>query len=551
MLLNPPLTALKATLEFLHRLLVAIAVAAAVNVVFLLAHGGEYDFRIGFAHLVAHGAFKPLLILNGAFLLAAVTGKPREAVPGSAGHTGAHSGVLAALGALALLELTFSCTVNPLYDEWNYRALSATYPTLGGAAHLFLSSQIGVWYRPLGFVSLWLDRALFHDHVWAYHLQNIFLHCGNAWLAMLLAKRLGLSKTAARWAGVLYLTAAITYEPVMWPSARFDLWAMLFTIAALLASARFLSGAGGKSLAAALACYALAVCSKESGYAYPLLLAIMALTAPFENKPPDRKPRLIQLGAGVLIVTLAMLAIRKAVLGGAGGYPGTATTPSIHLSFSLATIRIVLARAMQMSLLSVNLSYPTPAVMLAVISAFALVLAVAALAGASLAPRRSILAVYVFAATLPVAPLISWLDFHAQHVRYLYMPAAFVTMLAAAALSNARRPAVMLFAFGALNLCCGFYNTWVYKTTYRNSAMLAGRIAADLEGQPAQVKIVGMPEEYNGVLFSRFELEYRLREMLSGVEIEFDDKGVCSVDHCYIWQPEQQSLQRFGEPLKR
>lgn len=532
---------MKTTLELLHKLLLAIVLAAAANVVFLMAHGGVYDFRIGFLHLVAHGAFKPLLILNGAFLLAVLTGRPRPLESGRA--AGAQAPAL--LAALAALALTLSFAVNPLYDEWNYRGLSSTYPTLSGVAHLFVSSQIGVWYRPLGFVSLWLDRALFHEHVWAYHFQNVLLHFANALLAALLARRLGLTQFAARWAGALFLTAAITYEPVMWPSARFDLWAMLFTASALLASARFLTGHGRIALAAALVCYALAVCSKESGYAYPALLAIMAVTWPFESKPSDRKRRLIQLVAGVLVVTGAMLAIREAVLGGAGGYPGTATTPSIHLSFSLATIRIVLARAMQMSLLSVNLGYPTPAVMLLAIGSFAVLLAVAVLAGASLAPRRCLLVVYVLAATLPVAPLVSWLDFHAQHVRYLYMPAAFVMMLAAAALSHARRPAALLFAFGLLNLCCGFYNTWIYKTTYRHSAELARGIVSDLAGQPAHVTIVGMPAEYNGVLFSQFELQYRFQEMLPSASIAFDEHGVCPAPQCYVWQPEQRSLLRF------
>jgi hypothetical protein len=238
------------------------------------------------------------------------------------------------------------------------------------------------------------------------------------------------------------------------------------------------------------------------------------------------------------------------VLGGTGGYPGTATTLSPHLSFSLATIRIVLTRAMQMSLLSVNLNYPTPAVVLLAMSAFAVLLAVAAVAGASTAPRTRLLVVYVLAATVPVAPIISWLDFNAQHVRYLYMPAAFVMMLAAAALSNARRPTLLLFAFGLLNLGCGFYNTWVYKSTYRHSAELARGIVEDLgndlAGQPgpAQVEIIGMPEEYNGVLFSRFELEYRFDEMRPDAKLIFEEKGVCSGPRCYVWEPAQRSLSR-------
>ena len=72
---------MKTILTILHRLLAAVVIAAAVNVAFLLAHGGTYDFRLGFLHLVAHGAFKPLLILNGAFLLAVLTGTPQSPEP--------------------------------------------------------------------------------------------------------------------------------------------------------------------------------------------------------------------------------------------------------------------------------------------------------------------------------------------------------------------------------------------------------------------------------------------------------------------------------------
>lgn len=323
---------MKTTLNFFHRLAIAAVIAAAANIVFLMARGGSYDLGVGLLH--AQNAFKPLLILTSAFLAAVLLAQPREQSPTSGNAASANTAsscstwAPAVLAAVAALTLTFSFTVNPLYDEWNYRAFSAALPTAGSLAHLFVSSQIGVWYRPFGFVSLWVDHALFHDHVWAYHLQNVLLHFANALLAMFLAKRLGLTQTAARWAGALYLTAAITYEPVMWPSARFDLWAMLFTAAALLASARFLTGHGRIALAAALACYALAVASKESGYAFPVLLTAMAWIWPFDVKPSNKTRRLIELAIGVLIVTGLLLAIRKAVLGGAGGYPGTATTPS-------------------------------------------------------------------------------------------------------------------------------------------------------------------------------------------------------------------------------
>ncbi len=526
------------TTALLHQLFVAIVVAAAANVLILLALGGSYDTRLGPLHFVAHGLFKPLLILNGAFLLALLFGNPRD--PEGSPRPAPSVIAPAALAMLAALALLLSFTVNPLYDEWNYRGLSSTYQGLGDLAHLFVSKQIGVWYRPVGFVSLWLDYALFHQHVWAYHFQNILLHFANAFLVSILARRLGLIQIAARWAGALFLAASITYEPAMWPSARFDLWAMFFTALALLASLDYLAGQTRGRLWLALACYALAVGSKESGYAFPVLLVLLAINQRFDLR------RLIPLGVGVLLVTGALLAIRHAVLGGAGGYPGNNNAPSIHLSFTFATLRIVLARAMQMSLFSVNLNHSLPWIMSLVIGALVIALAVAAIVGASTTGRQRLLVAFVLAATLPVAPLISWLDSNAQHVRYLYMPAAFVAMLAAAALSNTRRPTFLLFVFGVLNLCCGVYNTWVYKTTYQHSAELARAIATDLSPQPApaHVKIVGMPEEYNGVLFSRFELEYKLEEMLPGVAITFEQTGRCSDPSCYLWQPADTSLQR-------
>lgn len=525
-------------LESIHKVLLAALFAAAVNIVFLMAHGGSYDLGVGLLH--AQNAFKPLLILNGIFLLTVLAAKRPMA-----GISDFYPRLLILLIALAAGVMAFSFVVNPLYDEWNYRGYSSTHDSLAGLLHLFASSQIGVWYRPIGFVSLWLDYALFHQHVWAYHFQNVLLHAANCYLVFLLARRLGLTETAARWSGALFLTGAITYEPVMWPSARFDLWAMLFTLAALLASARFLTGAGRVTLAGALSCYALAVASKESGYAFPILLAVMAVSWPFQTIPPGKKRRLIELAIGLLLVTAVMLAIREAVLGGTGGYPGTSTKPSPHLSFSLATLRILLTRAMPWSMLAVNLNQHLPLALLAVIAAFAVLLALAAFARASTTPRELLLPVYVFAAAIPVAPIISWLDFNAQHVRYLYMPAAFVMMFVAAALSAARRSYLFLFAFGTLNLACGSYNISVYRNTYMHSRELAGAIERDLIAKPAQVEILSMPEEYNGVLFSRFELEYRLEELVPGVKIDFEEKGACSAPLCYRWDPLSRSLGRM------
>ncbi len=541
-----------------NRLLTGCVAAAAANVVFLLVRQ-TYDVRLGPLHLAAHGLFKPLLILNGAFLLAILLRKPAGTAPANG------LGAKASLGAIAVasaIAFALSLSANPLSDEWNYRGLSAVYATAGRLAGLFVSPQFAAWYRPLGFISLWLDHFAFGEHVWAYHLQNVLLHIANAVLAFLLASRLGLARMAAQWAAGLYLAAAVTYEPVMWPAARFDLLATMFTLLALIASINFLRGPflskGGQSwLWIGLACYALALLSKESGYAFPVLLAIFGFSgwgAGFGGGATATRRRMAPLAAGVVAVTGLMLAVRRAVLGGIGGYADTAGTRSIHLSFTAATLRSILTKVMPMSLLSVNLSYPPPKILLVVIGAFAVLLAASAAAGASSTPRQRILTLYCLAATIPVATITGWLDESAQHVRFLYMPAVFVMMLAAAALSNTRWPVVLPAAFAALNLCCGAYNTWAYKATYRRAGELAGRIAADYAGRPGPVRleVMGMPAEFNGVLFSRFELQYRLQERLPGVTVHFEDgsekAAICADRSCYVWQPDRRTLLRFGDP---
>src|SRR5579864_3167755 len=205
-----------------------------------------YDLRIGPLQLVAHGLFKPLLILNGVFILSFLFRKPREIL--RAAPTLSWRAPIAVIAVLVVVLFGFSFTVNPLYDEWNYRGLSSGFKTVGDLARLFASPQFTAWYRPLGFLSLWVDYHLFHQHLWGYHLQNTCLHLVNALLAFILSRRLGLSPAVARWAALLFSAAAVTYEPVMWPSARFDLLAMMFTGLSLIAFIDFLNHGGRPKL---------------------------------------------------------------------------------------------------------------------------------------------------------------------------------------------------------------------------------------------------------------------------------------------------------------
>jgi len=439
-----------------------------------------------------------------------------------------------------LAVMVFSFGVNALFDEWNYRGYDAALIMPGGLRELFGGSQFGGWYRPLGVLSLWVDSRVFHEHVWGYHLQSIVLHAINAWLVYRIALRLGIEKRVAQWSGVLFALAAVAYEPMMWPSARFDLIAMMFAGLALLAGMTFLDGDGSRWLWVSLGFYLLGVLSKESVYAFPFLFGLAAI-----GRLRANSQRTIAAGIGVVFVTVAMLGVRLAALHGIGGY-GNAGAASTHLSFSIATVKLMLTKVMPTSVVTMNQYYPMPGIVLAAVAAFAGLLAVAAVAGASTTVAQKKLVFFALAGAIPVATIVSWLDPSAQHVRYLYMSAAFTMMLIAGALANSRWPVAMLSAFALLNVFFAGYNMLVYKTTYQHSDGLAVQIAADYKTLPEvrQVKVVGMPDEYNGVLFSKFQLEYRLQEIAPDIALDRTPDDNCENRLCYRWRPEERALIR-------
>ncbi|MEP7354905.1 MAG: hypothetical protein ABI824_16885, partial [Acidobacteriota bacterium] len=252
---------------WVHRLLCILLVLACANVLYLLRRD-SYDFHVGPVHLLAHGFFKPTLIFYTIFILAILVKRTARRSEGLPAFKPGHLVLL--LAAIGVGWFFATSDINPIYDEWNYRGFSRDLD--GHVWTLFVTPQFSSWYRPLGFLSLWMDSHIFGDHLWGYHLQNIVWHLVNAYLAWVLALRLRLSESVAGWAAILFACAAVTYEPIMWPSARFDLLAMAFTAIALIAAIDYLAQGKAVSVMVTTISYVLAVISKESGYAFPILL---------------------------------------------------------------------------------------------------------------------------------------------------------------------------------------------------------------------------------------------------------------------------------------
>src|SRR5579884_1962105 len=292
-------------------------------------------------------SWKPLLAFNAAFLLY-VLARGRGASRGDTARRCVGLGAAWSVGIAAVVIAAYlpSLGANFVHQDWTQRVNTENV----SIAHLFFRPVADRSWRPVGFLSIWVDNQIFGPRLWGYHLQNIALHGLNAVLAGVLACALGLSAWAARFTALLFGLGAIRFEAVVWPGARFDLLATAFMMLAVLL---FLRGAPWWSVTAA---FVLAVMSKETGYS--LLLVIPAVSflvrggaggfgcQDAEGHPEQPAhagsagetaacPTLAMSVLGLGVCAAALIAIRFALYGSLGGLAGV-------FHFSARTVYLLL-----------------------------------------------------------------------------------------------------------------------------------------------------------------------------------------------------------------
>lgn len=92
-------------------------------------------------------------------------------------------------------------------------------------------------YYPLVFTSFWVERHLWGLHPLGYHLVNVALHAGNAWLVWTLARRLGLR--GAWLLAALFALHPVHVESVAWITERKNVLSGFLTLLAALCWLRF------------------------------------------------------------------------------------------------------------------------------------------------------------------------------------------------------------------------------------------------------------------------------------------------------------------------
>ncbi|MCE7893473.1 MAG: hypothetical protein DYH12_27845 [Sorangiineae bacterium PRO1] len=189
--------------------------------------------------------------------------------------------------AVYLRSLDFEFT----YDDHHHFVRNPFVQDLGNLSRLlpwrFFDQEFPDQARPVLVLTHFLDRWLGGSSA-VCHLQSALWHAATAGLVFALGRSLGFALRTAGLAGVLFGLHPALVEAVAGISNREDVLAAFFGLAALLGARRVLTG-DLSSLGLVAAAFAVALLSKESALAIPLLCLTLALCSP--RFRPRERPR--------------------------------------------------------------------------------------------------------------------------------------------------------------------------------------------------------------------------------------------------------------------
>lgn len=508
----------------LRGLALAAFVLSASNFV-LLAVIGQYDFRLGPVHLAATYLFKPLLYLNAAFLIA-LAFQSRFASFGddSTLADAFKPGLAFWIASLMIIAGVYgiSFRINLDFPDWTHRAIT----TGAQPWSFFIHRQYDGFYRPLTFVSLWVDNQIFGSTLWGYHLQNLGLHLLNGFLVARLAFRLGLKPALARWAGIAFLAVPASFEAVIWPGARFDLMAATFTFFAL---ERALAG----SISMSTAAYCLGVLCKESAYAYPLLLAALFLL----RRPLGLRlirERWLPIFYATAAATIVLVVIRIAIYGNLGGYPDVVHGGNVNFVLNSKTFSSAITR-LPGALFLINSGAGLPLWLRITLIAYAALLAFVLFAGAT-AGRRTVLLLLPFLAVVPMLNMFGWMTQFAQQGRYLYHPVIWIVFVVVCALASLRFSSSVFTFWVAIMAFAALFNTLVYVRMLRTEAVAVANAATACKSAGCCRTLVlrDVPRDLYGAFYFHYQVVHDLKRSLPGVSVIDTDMvragSRCTVD---------------------
>jgi Tfp pilus assembly protein PilF len=175
------------------------------------------------------------------------------------------------------------------------------------------------YYRPLSFLTLWIDRQVWGNSAGGFHLTNLILHLLSTLLVFRLARRwFGDNETLALGVAALWSVIPLHAETVSYIAARHD---VLFLVLYLLALDVYTGGVGPRRQILFAILATASFMAKEMAISLPLIAGLHDLLKPDRGAWFSFR-RLGHLVCPVLTLGL-LFGIRIAVVGSAtGSSPG-------------------------------------------------------------------------------------------------------------------------------------------------------------------------------------------------------------------------------------
>jgi hypothetical protein len=330
---------------------------------------------------------------------------------------------------------------------------------------------------------------------WRWHLLDLIRHVADCGLLFFLVWTLWRKSFLAFAAAVLFGLNGARPEVAVWNGASCDSLAAFFVLAALLCV--FRSPAGRISFAALAAAnifVALAILSKESAYAAPiLLLAFAAASGRLRQRP------VLAALASTAMVSAALFAYRWVLFRGPGGYMNAVTgRPQILSLKFVPTAKALLVRLWSVLLLPLNWRAENkelllPAVLLAC-TVFLL------FAWTRSYPRMAV-RVLLLATALALVPAIhlALIGDTALGSRILYLPGLTFAVAWALVLGSIQSRRMRNVALAAVVVClgCGLAHNLL---AWHANALAADTVCTAIAAHtPAQLP--AMPGQLHGAFF--------------------------------------------------
>jgi hypothetical protein len=425
-------------------------------------------------------------------------------MPGIVSHAPPHNArpwLPAALGA-ALAVILYAHT---LWGTWIYDDLFHAHedPRLADVrlwsqflTDAYTPSGVDRLWRPLVSLSYAVQWKLSGDRAWPFHAVNILLHAAASALVAELARRLTGRAAVAVIAGLFFAAHPLHVEAVAYIVGRAESACAVGTLAAMVLLMRPLTRARALAI---FGCFLVALLSKEQGLLLPLmLLALWPLRRRWID--PTRSERSTgQLLLLLITFTLAgYVAYREHILPwywetkllDMAIQPMASSTPRDRLLIPLA----LLGRAVALLAFPLRMS---PEYGLAVITSrqdladpflyLGVLSLIATIAGAGLAYRRRAWTVLTL---LSCAALTYFMVGNVKLIgvvfaeRLLYLPSAFVLILAAMALARLPRR-TMVLAVSLIVIACSV-RTLTYAARWNDRLSLYAR---SLQENPRAVRL--------------------------------------------------------------